>query len=452
MEFKNHRGTNVLVKDTDLSVSSELRLLEFYPRCWQVSFYRTSHPWVLQMSLWHYWLWYTFIVGLCFYILFFFKTVSYNRADIRGKRATGERRRLAWSELLICLIPLFWSINIITNAFMYLRVVESTGGYVFLSVQISAYQWGWRYYYGDIIYPKSHNYPFRTGFNKLTVTNPNTYKVSEIKFIPEKDIDETTLLNFEDKKLFRKIKDSSFNLSLVRNSEFFLNNPSLRNILKFYLNYVSFDFHKLIHTYGVGIKGDIYFCRFLLKQLGKVTDSYDEIVRNQRFSPGYWVTSQGVDANASVVLKLNKKQETVEYDYLRLFRTTGAVVLPTRVCVRLMSTSEDITHSWAVPGLGIKVDCVPGRLFCIMTNIWREGVYFGQCSELCGWNHYNMPISVYALGLNHFILWWELELHSAFGDIFLRRNKIKSKSCLINLYFIHNKRECNYLLLNWKFK
>jgi heme/copper-type cytochrome/quinol oxidase subunit 2 len=135
-----------------------------------------------------------------------------------------------------------------------------------------------------------------------------------------------------------------------------------------------------------------------------------------------------------------------------LFRTTGAVVLPTRVCVRLMSTSEDITHSWAVPGLGIKVDCVPGRLFCIMTNIWREGVYFGQCSELCGWNHYNMPISVYALGLNHFILWWELELHSAFGDIFLRRNKIKSKSCLINLYFIHNKRECNYLLLNWKFK
>lgn len=89
---------------------------------------------------------------------------------------------------------------------MYLRVVESTGGYVFLSVQISAYQWGWRYYYGDTIYPKSHNYPFRTGFNKLTVTNPNTYKVSEIKFIPEKDIDETTLLNSEDKKLFKKLR------------------------------------------------------------------------------------------------------------------------------------------------------------------------------------------------------------------------------------------------------
>ena len=61
------------------------------------------------------------------------------------------------------------------------------------------------------------------------------------------------------------------------------------------------------------------------------------------------------------------------YDYGRLFRTTGALVLLTRVAVRLISCSEDIIHSWAVSGLGIKIDCVPGKLFCILTHILGEG-------------------------------------------------------------------------------
>lgn len=439
-----------LMKGENISVSAELKLLEFYPREWQVSFYRTSHPWVLHMSLWHYWLWYTFIVGLCFYILFMYKMISYNRADIRGKRATGERRRLAWSELLICLLPLFWSINIISNAFMYLRVLENNGGYVFLSVQISAYQWGWKYYYGDTIYPKSHNYPIKAGLNTLYATNPSNYKVNEIKSISNETI-EDSFLSADQKKLFYKIRDSSFNLSLMQDSKFFWEHNDLEAIMHFYLNSVSFSFNKLVNTYGIGIKGDIYFCRFLLKQLGELSDSYSEPVKNQRFYPGFWVSSQGVDANVNTFLKVGKSQLT-EHDYLRLFRTTGSVVLPTRVCIRIMSSSEDITHSWAVPGLGIKVDCVPGRLFCIFTNIWRDGVYFGQCSELCGWNHYNMPISVYAISLNHFIVWWELELHHTFNESFPRLNKIKSNNILIYCNFMHYSYECNYSLFNWKFK
>ena len=439
-----------MIRGENLSVAAELSLLEFYPREWQVSFYRTSHPWVLHMSLWHYWLWYTFIVGLCFYILFMYKTISYNRADIRGKRATGERRRLAWSELLICLLPLFWSINIISNAFMYLRVLENNGGYIFLSVQIAAYQWGWKYYYGDTIYPKSHSYPIKAGLNTLYATNPSSYKVDELKSISKEAVS-TSFLNNNQKNLFYKIRNSSFNLSLMQDSRFFWENKDLRAVMSFYLNSVCYSFNQLINTYGIGIKGDIYFCRFLLKQIGELSDSYSEPVKNQRFYPGFWVSSQGIDANVNTFLKVGKTQLT-EHDYLRLFRTTGSVVLPTRVCVRIMSTSEDITHSWAVPGLGIKVDCVPGRLFCIFTNIWRDGVYFGQCSELCGWNHYNMPISVYAIGLNHFIIWWELEIHHAFNDSFLRLNKIKSNNILVSCNFHQYSYECNYSLFNWKFK
>ena len=52
--------------------------------------------------------------------------------------------------------------------------------------------------------------------------------------------------------------------------------------------------------------------------------------------------------------------------------------------------------------------------FVLLHLLVREGVYYGQCSELCGWNHYNMPVILYALPIEHFIVWWELELHSVF--------------------------------------
>lgn len=437
------------IKFSDLSVSAELKLLEFYPKCWQVSFSRTSHPWVLHMSLWHYWLWFTFIVGMSLYIVLLFKTISYHRADIRGKRATGEKRRLAWSELIICLIPLFWSINIISNAFMYLRVLENNGGYVFLSVQIAAYQWGWKYIYGDTLYPKSYNYPINVGLNTLHTTNSIAYKVSEIKSIKNETVESSDLSGFE-KNLFYKIRDSSFNLSLIAQSDYVASDPSLKHVINFYLNAVKCNFDKLINGYGVGQKADIYFCRFILKQIGAIEDSYDAPVKNQKFSPGYWVSSQGVNANETSNLKFGQNFLNSR-DYLRLFRSTSSIVLPSRVCIRLMSTSEDITHSWAVPGLGIKVDCVPGRLFCVFTHIWREGVYFGQCSELCGWNHYNMPISVYALDLNHFILWWELELHSTFNTSLNFDEKVKSNNPFVNAYFLP-KKNSNYSMWNWKFK
>jgi hypothetical protein len=57
--------------------------------------------------------------------------------------------------------------------------------------------------------------------------------------------------------------------------------------MRFYLNCVCYSFNGILNTYDIGMKGDIYFCRFLLKQIGEIGDSYSEIVKNQRFYPGY---------------------------------------------------------------------------------------------------------------------------------------------------------------------
>jgi len=73
------------------------------------------------------------------------------------------------------------------------------------------------------------------------------------------------------------------------------------------------------------------------------------------------------------------------------------LVLPTNVTTRFLVSSSDVLHAFAVPELGFKVDAVPGRLNQILLFISRPGIYYGQCSELCGANHAFMPIVIQAV-------------------------------------------------------
>jgi cytochrome c oxidase subunit 2 len=89
----------------------------------------------------------------------------------------------------------------------------------------------------------------------------------------------------------------------------------------------------------------------------------------------------------------------------RLLDVDTRVVLPIRTFIRLLVTSEDVLHSWAVPSFGIKLDACPGRLNQVIFYIKREGVFFGQCSEICGVLHGFMPIAVRAVTWGDFTNW-----------------------------------------------
>jgi len=82
---------------------------------------------------------------------------------------------------------------------------------------------------------------------------------------------------------------------------------------------------------------------------------------------------------------------------IRLLSVTRTLLLPIKTHVRLLVTSADVLHSWAVPSFGVKVDACPGRLNQTSIYIKRVGNYFGQCSEICGVNHGFMPIAVEAV-------------------------------------------------------
>ena len=88
-----------------------------------------------------------------------------------------------------------------------------------------------------------------------------------------------------------------------------------------------------------------------------------------------------------------------------LLATDNRVVLPVGVPIRLITTSQDVIHSWAMPAFWIKLDAVPGRLNETSFTIERPGLYFGQCSELCGQRHAYMPITVEAVPLATFNAW-----------------------------------------------
>ncbi|MGY9005316.1 MAG: cytochrome c oxidase subunit II [Alphaproteobacteria bacterium] len=90
---------------------------------------------------------------------------------------------------------------------------------------------------------------------------------------------------------------------------------------------------------------------------------------------------------------------------LRLLEVDNRIVLPVNTNIRVLVTANSVLHAWAVPALGVKIDAVPGRMNETWVRITKPGVYYGQCSELCGINHGFMPIAINAVSKADFAKW-----------------------------------------------
>jgi cytochrome c oxidase subunit 2 len=86
----------------------------------------------------------------------------------------------------------------------------------------------------------------------------------------------------------------------------------------------------------------------------------------------------------------------------RLLEVDNQLIVPAKTHIRLVITSADVIHCWAVPSLGIKVDAIPGRLNQVSFITSRNGLFYGHCNEICGINHAFMPIVVKAVGIEEY--------------------------------------------------
>jgi len=98
-------------------------------------------------------------------------------------------------------------------------------------------------------------------------------------------------------------------------------------------------------------------------------------------------------------------EEDLEAGQLRLLEVDNRVVLPVHTHIRVLLTSTDVIHCWGIPSLAMKLDAIPGRLNQVSLYINREGVFYGQCSEICGVNHGFMPIVVEGVSVEKYIEW-----------------------------------------------
>ena len=116
-----------------------------------------------------------------------------------------------------------------------------------------------------------------------------------------------------------------------------------------------------------------------------------------------WYWSYEYPDNGGITLDANLNDKAAPE--LRLLDTDNHILVPVNTKVRLLTTAEDVIHSWAMPSFGVKLDAVPGRINETWFEVLREGTYYGQCSELCGNNHGFMPIVVEAVSKDKFDAW-----------------------------------------------
>jgi cytochrome c oxidase subunit 2 len=121
----------------------------------------------------------------------------------------------------------------------------------------------------------------------------------------------------------------------------------------------------------------------------------------------YWSYVYPDDGNFTFDARMVTAEEAVakQKNVIRLLDTDNEVVLPIHKNIRVQITAEDVIHSWTVPSFGIKHDAVPGRINESWFNIEKPGIYYGQCSELCGIQHAYMPIKVRAVTPEEFDAW-----------------------------------------------
>lgn len=98
-------------------------------------------------------------------------------------------------------------------------------------------------------------------------------------------------------------------------------------------------------------------------------------------------------------------EEDLHSGQFRLLETDNRTVLPIITEIRILVTAADVIHSWTVPRLGVKVDAIPGRLNQLGFTATRPGVFYGQCSEICGANHSFIPITLEFVNYSSFNNW-----------------------------------------------
>jgi len=531
---------------------------------------------LIHLTQWQYWWWFWFTFLWAFYYLVILKVVRFRTLKFRPRLATTLRPHGKWGDVIICLIPISWCANIITNSNFILRMIEWQAETGLLTIRIRGKQWYWIYKFELKTFTDILTIPKNIGRNRWQISTPGDMQVSDDylhilqlrsqnKWVkkywndlsqkysrlknfhlisPQEQLQYNFYETYDNIISLKKIEKNSLKLKNINlNLDYgILENKFLKNNFGFGLwdNYLVRLFNKksswvdLDESFinGKFIKNSKYMhflknIMFLNRRdqinfrdslinninikLGENNNPYSRILYNYNdfLEVNRWVKkSQGSNSPLRIIkfpisnktnfdfkndvislfkLRFSDSENTVKHKpvphstfltmkqkrykrrkniparvkyfkdskgnntkkvrwsanpYLfnneaiiqdfgsptkqynlmkknktrysntsvvlskRMLRTRRTLVLPAHVNITAVTNSYDVIHSWFIPGLGLKMDCIPGRATHHSFYIDNVGFYYGQCAEVCGRYHHHMPIRICALPFEHFLLWW----------------------------------------------
>lgn len=523
-----------------------------------LGFNNTRSDVLIHLVQWQYWWWFWFSYWWGLYFLLFMRIFRFRSLKFKPRISTTYRPHGKWGDLLICLLPVSWCVNIISNSNFILRMIEWQAESSLFTLRIRGRQWYWIYKYDLKTITDLITVPKNIGHNKWQISTPNelqtsddylhilqlrihnkwikrywneflekTIKENNFNILSSLELEKSFLQNdsgkslafsfknktapsnlnnkinfknlnnnsliFPKKVFFENINDDLLNYfsteNNIFNDDFFLFNnkffkPQTKIFSKFLVNKpVNVDkFSTPVYLYNhenfmeitrwtKRTQGTISPCRLIKYPLINQYDlksreneltllrfRFNEnqsklihkpvshnnylVIKQKKYKPLKTVplrikylrdplTGKNTkvakytgkmtlfensifledDFNSTLRYKLFKKfkkqNENIPVTlWRRLLRTKRTLVLPAHVNITAITNSYDVVHSWFIPGLGLKMDCIPGRATHHVLHIDNVGFYYGQCAEICGRYHHHMPIRICALPFEHFLIWW----------------------------------------------
>lgn len=525
--------------------------LSFHPN-FHLNFSNTKSDVLIHLSQWQYWWWFWFAFVWALYYLIVARVLRYRTLKFRPKIASTFRPHGKWGDLIICVLPVSWCMNILINSSYLMKLIEWQNESSLFTIRIRGRQWYWIYRFDLKNFTDILSTPKNVGHNKWQISVFGDLKTSEDyihvlqmrsqnKWIKKywsdvlekfKKTNKThvvspqenfkieyfnkfnfnsfskktqnftlsysqNIVNFDNNLNNNQYFDNFFKLNVLNKAKFYneplfsnfelLNNNVEKYTSSFVLDYIPlkkknlfvFNFFEnlLLNNNKSNLITHVDLeenSRWIKRSFGKNTplrvvkypvseDKFETTMFKLRFNDGesklthkpvpnttyltlkqkrykrrkkiplftkLYKDTNGVKNKFSGklflkdnsllideagdptrqyrMMKKNKvRHEAVPIVYSkRLLRVKRTLVIPAHVNITAITNSYDVCHSWFIPGLGLKLDCVPGRATHHTFYVDNVGFYYGQCAEICGRYHHHMPIRVCALPFEHFLVWW----------------------------------------------
>ncbi len=364
------------------------------------------------------------------------------------------RPRGRWGDLIIAFIPIYWCTNILINSNSLLKLIEWQDQSGILTLRVRGKQWYWVYKLDSVFNRNKSNFLLNIGhkssinlavlyfnknnnsFNSLWFEWGKTFiqnKISDITSVKPRGLLNRAIvhINISDIKI-NLISSSSKVMFFLKNNPIKVNSKIIDSKLNFFfkIRKTPFIYNLNAETTSVSVKSNLVVSLNKSNKQAGVLEIFFKSDASALKKHRYYLTLRQKPVKEWFSTKSNTKlmdyniaffkqyqnldfffrsNSFLSYSYLRsnrLLNTTSLLVLPTNKHISIISNSFDVVHSWFIPGLGLKIDCVPGRSTHHSLYIDVPGFYYGQCAEICGRFHHHMPIKICALVFEHFLIWW----------------------------------------------